>query len=173
MIWWARYSIVGILSLLYTAYLIEIYRHLTKPLKPLSHQTSKTKLWRIIAFFVGILGTIIFAYVIREFLLPRPVFDLVVVSLQTIFTIPFFGALLTDHLLHAWQQKRLPYSITLLILCCTALVAIGSNLLILLGSQQTIQKAADILEIFTDITTICLILVLSFLGFQYFKSARK
>lgn len=173
MIWWAKYSIVSILSILYTAYLIEIYRHMTKPLKPLHHQTAKTKLWRLIAFFVGIIGTIIFAYVIREFLLPRPVFDLVVSSLQTIFIIPFLGALLTDHLLHAWQKKRLPYSITLLILFCTAFIALGSNLLILLGSQQTIQNAANILEIATDITTICFILILGFLGIQYFKSTRK
>lgn len=173
MIEFAKYGIVTVLSFLYIAYLIEIYRHMTKPLKPLSRQTPHKKLWRIILFFIGIVCTILFAYIIRQFLLPRPVFDLIVVSLQTIFTIPFFGALLTDHLLHAWQKKRLPYSITLLILLCTALVAIGSNLLIVFASQPTIQKAADILEVATDITTVCFILVLGFLGFQYFKNTGK
>ncbi len=173
MIWFATYGIVITLSFLYAAYLLEIYRHMTKPLKPLSHQTPKKRLNRVIIFFVGIIGTILFAYIIRQFLLPRPVFDLIVVSLQTIFTIPFFGALLTDHLLRAGQKKRLPHSITLFIILGTAVVAVWSNLLILFASQDTIQKAADVLEVATDIITICFILVLGFLGFQYFKNVEK
>ncbi len=173
MIWWAKYSVVIILSILYIAYLVEMYRHLTKPLQPLHHQNRKKKIRRLIAFFIGIAATIIFAFAIREFLLPRPIFDLIVVSLQAMFVIPFFGAIFTDRLLHAWRQRRLPYPITLLVIICTGLIGAGSNLLILFASQETIQKAADILEFVTDITTICFILILGLLGISYLKNAKK
>ncbi len=173
MIWWAKCSVVIILSILYIAYLIEMYRHLTKPLQPLHHQNRKKKIRRLIAFFIGIAATIIFAFALREFLLPRPIFDLIVVSLQTIFIIPFFGAIFTDRLLHAWRQRRLPYPITLLVIICTGLIGAASNLLILFASQETIQKSADILEFFTDITTICFILILGILGISYLKSTKK
>ena len=172
MIWWAKYSIVTTLSILYTAYIIEMYRHLTRPLKPFHHQSRKKKIRRLIIFFIAIATTVLCAYIIREFLLPRPTFDLIVSCLQATFIIPFFGAILTDRLLHAWRQKRLPYPITVLIVICTGLIAIGSNLLILYGSQETIRAAADILGAITDIITICFILVLGVLGIAYVQSTR-
>lgn len=173
MIWILPYGVVAILSFLYAAYLIEIYRHMNKPLKPISHEKKEHKLGRFLFLFIGIIVTITLAFIIRQFLLPRPVFNLIVASLQAIFTIPFFGALVTDHLLRAGQQKRLPRPITLLILIGTAIVAITSNALLLFASQNTIQRAADIMEMASDIITVCFIIIMGYLGIQYFKSVEK
>jgi hypothetical protein len=170
---WIKIGIVSILSILYSAYLVEMYRHLTKPLESLGHQNRQKKIKRLIIFFIGIAATIIFAYVIREFLLPRPIFDLIIVSLQTIFIIPFFGAIFTDRLLHMWRQQRLPYPITLLVIICMGIIGTASNLLILFASEPTIQKAAYSLEFITDITTIGIILMLGFLGIGYLRSTKK
>ena len=173
MIFWGRLLIVVILSLLYTAYFIEIYRHLSQPLASPLHLPRKKMVHRIVLFICGILGAVLMAYIIREYIVPRPIFDLIAISLQTIFTIPFFGALVTDHLLHAWQKKRLPRSITLLTLGATAIIAAGSNLLILFAKPATLRYVSEMLETITDIVTICLILGIGYLGIQYFKSRRQ
>lgn len=171
--WWMRLALAGTLSILYAAYLIEMYRHLTRPLKPLHHQNRKKKMKRLIFFFVGIVSTILIAYAIRQFVIPKPTFDLIVASLQIIFIIPFFGAILTDRLLHAWRSRRLPYSISVSIIIFTALIGAGTNLLILFATQETIKTVASILDTTTDITAICVILVLAFLGIGYWQSTKK
>ncbi len=173
MIWWEKYGIVTILSILYTAYLIEMYRHLTKPLKPLPRQTHKRKMHRLIFFFIIVSTTVLCAYILRQFILPRYAFDLIIVTLQAIFIIPFFGALFTDRLLHAWQKKRLPKSINHLIIICTALIGLGSNLLILFASPESITTITNILETATEIITICFILILGVLGIGYVQSTKK
>ncbi len=168
-----KLALSSILSVLYTAYLIEMYRHLTKPLKPFHHMSREKKIRRLIIFFFGIVLTILLAYVIRQFVLPRPIFDLIVISLQAIFIIPFFGAIFTDRLLHAWRQKRLPYALSMLNIVATAAIAAGTNLLIVFGSTETIETITRILEAATDIIAICFILVLGFLGIGYWQSAKK
>lgn len=164
--------IASILSVLYSAYLIEMYRHLTHPIQPV-HINNKQKINRLILFFIGIVITLGLAYIIRQFVLPRPIFNLIVVSLEAIFIIPFFGAIFTDHLLHAWRQVRLPYAISMFNIIATALIAIASNLLIIFGSEKTIIRATSILNVTNDIIVICLILALGFLGIGYWSSAKK
>ncbi len=173
MIAWIKYSLVAFLSLLYIAYIFEMYRHLTRPLKPFHYLSKKKRIQRLMLFFIGITCTVLVAYTIREFVLPRPIFDLIVVTLQSIFIIPFFGAIFTDHLLHAWRQRRLPYPITLSIVICTGLIGAGSNALILFASSETIEKASHILEVMTDISAVCFLIVLAFLGIGYWHSATK
>ncbi|TET33502.1 hypothetical protein E3J61_03830 [Candidatus Dependentiae bacterium] len=173
MVLWSRLALVIALSALYTAYLAEMYRHLTNPLKPLQHMNRQKKIRRLMLFFIGIACTVLLAYVIREFMLPRPIFDLIVASLQAIFIIPFFGAIFADRLLHAWRQRRLPHSISMANILITASIALGSNLLILFGSQPFIAQVAYALSAATDIIAVCFIIVLGILGIGYLQSTRK
>ncbi len=168
-----RYSIVSLLSILYIAYLFEMYQHLTKPLQPFHYSSKKKRAQWLIIFFIGIACTVLFAYTIREFLLPRPIFDLIVATLQSIFIIPFFGAIFIDHFLYAWKQRRLPYPITLSIIICTALVCTVSNILILFASSQIIKKVSETLEVITDISAVCFLLILAFLGIGYWHNSKK
>lgn len=161
-----------VLSILYIAYIIEMYRHLTRPLKPLSHLSSENRIQRLIIFFIGVSLTILVAFIIRQFVLPRPFFDLIVVTLETIFIIPFFGTIFTDRLLHAWRQRRLPYPIILSTLVATLTIGLASNLLIVFGSEKTIRAIADVLSVITDLIAICFILILAFLGLGYWQSKK-
>ncbi len=161
------------LSALYVAYLVEMYRHLSNPLKPFHHMSHKKKMHRLMLFFLGIACTVLFAYAIREFVLPRPIFDLIVVSLQAIFIIPFFGAIFTDRLLHAWRQKRLPYPISMLNIVVTATIATVTNSFILFGSSERIEQVAQVLSVATDIIAICFIVILGILGMGYLQSTKK
>jgi len=168
-----RLVLVIVLSALYTAYLLEMYHHLTSPLESLHHMSRQKKIRRLILFFIGVSFTVLLAYAIREFMLPRPIFDLIVASLQAIFIIPFFGAIFTDRLLNAWRQRRLPYSISMANILITASIALGSNLLILFGPLTRIRQVADFLSIATDIIAVGLIIVLGILGIGYLQSVRK
>ncbi len=173
MLFIAKLGLVITLSALYAAYLVEMYRHLTNPLKPLHHMNRKKKIIRLIIFFTGITITILLAYTIRELVVPRPIFDLIVVSLQAIFIIPFFGAIFTDRLLHAWRKRRLPYSISLINIAITTGIALITNLIILFGPLELIEQTTKILSVATDIIAVCLILGLATLGFGYWQSAKK
>lgn len=167
-----KIALAAILSILYIAYIIEMYRHLTRPLKPFHHQSAQNRLHRLVIFFIGISLTILLAVVIRQFVLPRPIFDLIVVTLETIFIIPFFGTIFTDRLLHAWRQRRLPHPIILSTLIATLTIGLASNLLIVFGSEKTITAIADILSVATDLVAICFILILAFLGLGYWQSRK-
>ncbi len=168
-----KLGLVIALSALYAAYLVEMYRHLTNPLKSLQHMNRRKKIIRLIIFFIGIVCTVLLAYAIREFVLPRPIFDLIVVALQAIFIIPFFGAIFADRLLHAWRQRRLPYSISKLNIAVTTGIALGTNLIILFASEKFIEETTNVLAIATDIIAVCFILILGILGMGYWQSTKK
>jgi hypothetical protein len=119
---------------------------------------------------LSIIAALGISYIIRQFLVPRPIFDLVVASLEAIFVIPFFGAIFTDLLLHAWRRQRLPYTMSIINIVIPAIIGIGTNLVILFGSPQTMQTTTEILNNVTDITTICVILILGALGLSYWHS---
>lgn len=173
MVFLFRFIIAGILSVFYAAYLFEIYRHITNPINHFLHVSQKKKIHRLIVFFVIIIFILALAGIMRQFILPKPIFDLIVASVESVFIIPFFGTFFADHLLHAWRKKRLPIAISTFNIIATAFVAIATNMLILFSSEETIHKATIFLDFAKDTFTICLIVVLGSIGVAYWYSRKK
>ena len=125
--------IVSILTIIYGAYLIEIYRYLSEPIVVDTQQQKKIF---IVLFSMGICAMIGLAYILKEMVLPPVVFDLIVVTLQILLILPFFGAIIPDRILSSKYNKRLPTSIKSVILFITGSIAFASLLLMLFGSYH-------------------------------------
>lgn len=172
MIYWAKVGIAGFLSLLYSAYLVELYRHLTNPLPAQPTETKKKRFLRLLLFLLGIVITGIAAYIIKEFVLSRSLFELIVGALQAIFVIPFFGAICTDRVLYTCWQERLPLAATIFIISLTAAIGFGTNLLIVFATPNTLDKATYWLDVGTDIATITSLLLLAYFGTRYWMEKK-
>ncbi len=171
---YAKLLIVIILTILYSVYLVEIYKHITNPERLLPHKKrshQKRLFFIFIAVVVLVFGIIFMA---RQVLLPRPIFDLIVVSLEMVFIIPFFGSIFSDLLHHAWPKKRnLRHTLNILNLLIPTCIIIATNMLILFAPQKTIESIAYVLNIIGDIGTACIILILGFLGLTYWQNMKR
>lgn len=152
---------------LYAVYLIELYKHATSPERLLPHKQRKHRKRLFFIFILCVFIVLGIIYMVREFLLPRPIFDLIVVSLEMTFLIPFFGTIFSDLLLHAWQQERLAYAVHILNIILPLCIGIAMNGLILFASEETIESIAYTFNIGTDIATVGIISIMGFLGLRY------
>lgn len=166
--------IISLLSIIYTIYLLEVYQHITSPERLLPHRQRRHRKRLFFIFISAIILIIGIIFTIRQFVLPRPIFDLIVVSLELMFLIPFFGIILADLAFHTWpQQKWLPIILNVGNIALPAIIAITTNLLILFASQETIELIAYTLNITTDISTVGIVSILGFLGVNYWQHRKK
>ncbi len=169
-----RFLVIITLTILYAVYLFEIFKHVTSPERLLPHKKRKHRKRLFFIFILGVSFIIGIIYMVREFLLPRPIFDLIVVSLELVFIIPFFGSIFSDLLLHAWDHKRyLAHILNTLNIALPACIGITTNLLILFASQETIESISYVLNITTDIATVGIISVLGLLGLTHWQNIKK
>lgn len=169
-----KIAITLLLTFLYTIYLVELYQHITNPERLLPHKQRKHRKRLFVIFILAILVIIGIIATIRQFVLPRPIFDLIVVSLELMFLIPFFGIIFADLLLHTWPHRYvLARILNILNILLPACIAITTNLLILFAAQETIESIAYVLNITTDIATVGVISTLGFLGVAHWRRNRR